>query len=147
MNLAWCIWFSLVTRLTGTWVSSSKSRTCASGLTLSPINIPITLLAKRKWLCGVSSDEMASLGHTFLRTRMWIWWQWKFIPALRRKRGVDLNTVIYQQDGAPPHCSDRSLEFLGRYFPGLRTPCTACLKKILFHCMHSVSSLCIGWRL
>ena len=42
----------------------------------------------------------------------------KFIPALRRKQGVDVNSVIYQQDGAPPHCSDRSLEYLRRYFPG-----------------------------
>ena len=33
---------------------------------------------------------------------MWM----KFILALRRKRGVDMNTVIYQQDRAPPHCSD-----------------------------------------
>ena len=41
----------------------------------------------------------------------------KFIPALRRKR-VDMNSVIYQQDGAPPHCSDRSLEYLRQYFPG-----------------------------
>ena len=46
--------------------------------------------------------------------------QTKLIPALRRKRGVDLNSVIYQQDGAPPHCSDRSLEYLRRYFPGNR---------------------------
>ena len=46
--------------------------------------------------------------------------QTKFIPALRRKRGVNMNTVIYQQDGAPPHCSNRSLEFLRRYFPGDR---------------------------
>ena len=44
----------------------------------------------------------------------------KFIPALRRKRGVDMNSVIYQQDGAQPHCSDRSLEYLCRYFPGDR---------------------------
>ena len=28
----------------------------------------------------------------------------KFIPALRRKRGVDMNSVVYQQDGASPHC-------------------------------------------
>ena len=46
--------------------------------------------------------------------------QTKLIPALRRKREVDLNSVIYQQDGAPPHCSDRSLEYLRRYFPGNR---------------------------
>ena len=44
----------------------------------------------------------------------------KFIPALKRKRGVDMNSVIYQQDGAPPHCSDRSLKYLRRYFPGDR---------------------------
>ena len=44
----------------------------------------------------------------------------KFIPAQRRKRGVDMNSVIYQQDGAPPHCSDRSLEYLRRYFPSDR---------------------------
>ena len=44
----------------------------------------------------------------------------KFIPALRRKRGVDMNSVIYQQDGAPPHCFHRSLEYLRRYFPGDR---------------------------
>ena len=36
----------------------------------------------------------------------------KFIPALRKKRGVDMNSVIYQQNGAPLHCSDRSLEYL-----------------------------------
>ena len=46
--------------------------------------------------------------------------QTKLILALRRKRGVDMNSVIYQQDGAPSHCSDRSLEFLPRYFPGDR---------------------------
>lgn len=46
--------------------------------------------------------------------------QAKFIPALRRKRTVDMNTVIYQQDGAPPHCSNISLEFLRRHFPGDR---------------------------
>ena len=44
----------------------------------------------------------------------------KFIPALRRKQGVDMNTVIYQQDGATPHCSNVSLEYLRRYFPGDR---------------------------
>ena len=43
-----------------------------------------------------------------------------FIPALRRKRGVDMDTVIFQQDGAPPHCSNRTLEYLHRYCPGNR---------------------------
>ena len=31
-----------------------------------------------------------------------------------------MNSVIYQQDGAPPHCSDRSLKYLCQYFPGDR---------------------------
>lgn len=44
----------------------------------------------------------------------------KFIPVLRRKRGVDMDTVIFQQDGAPPHCSNRTLEYPRRYFPGDR---------------------------
>ena len=44
----------------------------------------------------------------------------KFIPALRQKRGVGMNTVIYQQDGATPHTSNVSLEYLRRYFPGDR---------------------------
>ncbi|KAK8384451.1 hypothetical protein O3P69_009331 [Scylla paramamosain] len=41
----------------------------------------------------------------------------KFTPALRRKRGVDRDIMIYQQDEATPHCSDASLEYLHRYFP------------------------------
>ena len=32
----------------------------------------------------------------------------KFNGALRRKQGVDRNTVIYQQDGATPHSSSTS---------------------------------------
>ena len=44
----------------------------------------------------------------------------KFIPALSRKRGVGMNKVIYEQDGAPRYCSDRSLKFLGQHFPGDR---------------------------
>jgi len=28
-----------------------------------------------------------------------------------------MDTVIYQQDGATPHCSNASLEYLYRYFP------------------------------
>lgn len=44
----------------------------------------------------------------------------KFIPALRTKEGVDMNTVIFQQDGAPPHCSNASLEFLHNHFPNDR---------------------------
>ena len=56
----------------------------------------------------------------------------KFIHALRRKRGVDRNTVNYQQDGAPIYYSDRSLggRLLSRcinfswptYSPDLNTP-------------------------
>ena len=44
----------------------------------------------------------------------------KFIPALRRKRGVDMNTVIYQQDGATLHTSNVSLEYLCHDLPGDR---------------------------
>ena len=44
----------------------------------------------------------------------------RFIPAIRRKRVVDLNTVVFQQDGAPPHCSNYTLEYLKQYFSGDR---------------------------
>jgi len=44
----------------------------------------------------------------------------EFILALRRKRRVDMDTVIYHQDGATPHCSSASLEYFHRYFPGVR---------------------------
>ena len=44
----------------------------------------------------------------------------KLIPTPRRKRGVDLETVIYLQDGATPRCFNASLEYLHRYFPGDR---------------------------
>ena len=33
----------------------------------------------------------------------------RFIPAIRRKRAVDINTVVFQQDRALPHCSNRAL--------------------------------------
>ena len=46
--------------------------------------------------------------------------QRKFIPALRRKHGIDMNTVIYQQDGATLDTSNVSLEYLRRYFSGDR---------------------------
>jgi len=42
----------------------------------------------------------------------------KFIPELRGERGVDMDTVTYQQDGASPHCSSASLEYLRRFFLG-----------------------------
>ena len=44
----------------------------------------------------------------------------RFIPAIRRKRVVDLNTVVFQQDGAPPHCSNRTLEYLRQGVSGDR---------------------------
>ena len=69
MTLACWIWFSLVTRLAVTWVGTSTSRICASGLRFSPMSIPIALLAKSKWQCGVPSDKMVSSGNTSLRTR------------------------------------------------------------------------------
>ena len=44
----------------------------------------------------------------------------RFIPVIWRKRVVDLNTAVFQQDGAPPHCSNRTLEYLRQYFSGDR---------------------------
>ena len=44
----------------------------------------------------------------------------RFIPKLRRCRGYSMDTVVFQQDGAPPHCSEQSLAFLRQYFPGDR---------------------------
>ena len=41
----------------------------------------------------------------------------KFMPALRRRRDVDVNTVIFQHDGATPHCSNITLEYLRHHFP------------------------------
>ena len=31
-----------------------------------------------------------------------------------------MNTVLFQQDGAPPHCSEQSIAYLRQYFPGDR---------------------------
>ena len=49
-----------------------------------------------------------------------------------------MNNVIYQQDGAPPHCSNVSLDFLNEYFPGDRlisrrtnNPWPACCAHVL----------------
>jgi len=28
-----------------------------------------------------------------------------------------MNTAVFQQNGAPPHCSNRTLEVLSQYFP------------------------------
>ncbi|XP_076049403.1 uncharacterized protein LOC143030087 [Oratosquilla oratoria] len=44
----------------------------------------------------------------------------RFIPALRRRRGFGMSTVVFQQDGALPHCSDRTLQYLRQHFPGDR---------------------------
>ncbi|KAK7096852.1 hypothetical protein V1264_003899 [Littorina saxatilis] len=46
--------------------------------------------------------------------------QRKFIPAIRRRRNIDIYTVVFQQDGAPPHCSNRTREYLRQHFPGDR---------------------------
>ena len=34
----------------------------------------------------------------------------RFISAMRRKKAVDMNTVVFQQDQAPPHYSQWTLE-------------------------------------
>ena len=68
------------------------------------------------YFCEDENENRVTVDTDHYIALMWM----KFIPALRRKRGVDMNTVIYQQDRAPPHCSDRALEFLGWYFLGDR---------------------------
>ena len=42
------------------------------------------------------------------------------MPALRRKRGDDIDTVVYQQVEATLHCTNALLKYLHRYFPGDR---------------------------
>lgn len=41
------------------------------------------------------------------------------ITALMRT-AFHMNTVVFQQDGAPPHYSTRPLDYLSQYFPGNR---------------------------
>ena len=41
----------------------------------------------------------------------------KFISALRKKQGLNMNDITYQQDGAPSYCSNVLLDFLNKYFP------------------------------
>ena len=43
-----------------------------------------------------------------------------FIPALRMKGGFDLDSFFFQQDGAPPYCSNCTLQYLRQYFLGDR---------------------------
>ena len=42
----------------------------------------------------------------------------KFVCELRRKKGIDMDIMVFQQDGAPPHCLNKALEYLRQYFPG-----------------------------
>jgi len=35
----------------------------------------------------------------------------KFLPDLRRRRGVDINTVVFQQDGAPPQYVNTTIQY------------------------------------
>ena len=41
----------------------------------------------------------------------------KFISALRKKQGLNMNDITYQQDDAPSYCSNVLLDFLNKYFP------------------------------
>ena len=101
MTLAYSIWFSLATSLNFTWVGTSTSNICASGLKLNPMNLPIALLAKRKWL-----------------------WKskWQSCDAGNRPLNCTYADEVHswRKKGAPPHCWDRSLELLDPYFPGDR---------------------------
>ena len=44
----------------------------------------------------------------------------KFVHALRGKRIIDMNAVVFQQDRVPTYCLSRTLEYLRNYFPGYR---------------------------
>ena len=41
----------------------------------------------------------------------------KFVHALRRKKGIYMHIIVFQQDRAPPHYSNRTPEYLSQYFP------------------------------
>ena len=42
--------------------------------------------------------------------------QRRLIPAIRRKRNINIYTVAFQQDGAPLHCSNITFEYLRQHF-------------------------------
>ena len=44
----------------------------------------------------------------------------KFVHALRGKRSIDMNAVVFQQDRVLTYCLSRTLEYLRKYFPGYR---------------------------
>ena len=57
----------------------------------------------RNGIIGLYFFEEENENWVTMDTDRYIVLMWtNFIPALRRKRGVDMNTVIYQQNGAPP---------------------------------------------
>jgi len=113
------------------------------GFRLSLVDLNIANLAWSKWLFGARCAVRALSVHT--GSRMLVNWltcgsceyraiHWtnenNFFPALRQNRGVDLDIVTYQQNGATPHCSNALLECLHRYFPGGRL--IACRKDHLW---------------
>jgi len=97
--------FSSLRGQISTLVITCTKRTCDLGLRLKHISISIAHLVCRKWMfsvCnGIHGPYLSKNAHgrpVNLNTE----WQIeligrKFIPALRRKRGVDMDTVIYQQ--------------------------------------------------
>ena len=46
--------------------------------------------------------------------------QRKFIRTIRRRWNIGIHAVVFQQDGAPPHCSNRTLQYLRQHFLGDR---------------------------
>ena len=87
-----------------------------------------SLLSREKDTVWCAIGKGGFLGRTFLKIMMGIVWpstqsstlRWrrrKFVPALRRKRSIDMDTVVFQQDGVPPHCLNRTLKFLRQYSP------------------------------
>ena len=98
----------------------STNKTCNFGHLISPMNTSSHHWAKTKltvW-CAIGKGEIAGPfffdGNpvTVNSERYIEIIQRKFIPAIRRRR----NTIVFQQDGAPPHCSDRTLQYLRQHF-------------------------------
>ena len=67
------------------------------------------------WALFLKKEWRKSCGCEFITLH----WR-KFIPAVQRRRNIDIHTVVFQQDGTPPHCSNRTFQYLRQHFLGGR---------------------------
>ena len=42
--------------------------------------------------------------------------QRRFVSSIQRRRNINIQTAVFQRDGAPPHCSNITLEYLRQHF-------------------------------